>query len=32
MMHLYNMVDEYDKEEDKIGMKIQRVCLIIIVD
>ena len=26
-MHLYNMVDEYDKEEDKIGMKIQRVCV-----
>lgn len=24
-MHLYNMVDEYDREEDKIGMKIQRV-------
>jgi crooked neck len=25
MMHLYNIVDEYDKEEDKIGMKIQRI-------
>jgi len=25
MINLYNMEDEYDKQEDKIGMKVQKV-------
>ena len=25
MINLYNMEDEYDKHEDKIGMKVQKI-------